>query len=226
MGYTKLFSDIILSTVWRESNDVRILWITMLALKDERHEVSASIPGLADAAKITVEECEKGLAVLSSPDKYSRSTEFEGRRIAKCDGGWLILNGEKYRQKRDLTERKEYKRLKQQEYRGRVDKRGQAWTNVDDVDNVDPTEHNITEHNIVKNKRSLTRFKKPSQVDVMNHFVAKGSSPLEASKFYNHYESNGWRVGKNPMKFKRTRWNIVQSADASWMAAGNMGAIR
>lgn len=119
MGYTKLFSEIVMSTVWREPDHVRILWITMLALKDRWHVVNASIPGLADAAKLSIKDCENALKVLSSPDKYSRNTDHEGRRIEPCEGGWIILNGEKYRNKMSLDERREYQRIKQREYRER-----------------------------------------------------------------------------------------------------------
>lgn len=118
-GYTKLFSEIVGSTVWREPNHIRILWITMLALKDRWHKVNVSIPGLADFAKISIQECEAALEVLSSPDPYSRTKEFEGRRIEACDEGWIILNGEKYRNKLSLDERREYQRVKQKEYRER-----------------------------------------------------------------------------------------------------------
>ncbi len=117
MGYTKLFNEIIMSTVWREPDHVRLLWITILALKDKWHVVNASIPGLSDAARITLAECEDALKVLSSPDHYSRSKEYEGRRIEECNEGWTVLNGEKYRNKMSLDERREYNRIKQKEYR-------------------------------------------------------------------------------------------------------------
>ncbi|MCI0560570.1 MAG: hypothetical protein MN733_18950 [Nitrososphaera sp.] len=117
MGYTKLFNEIVLSTIWREQDTTRLLWITMLALKDRWHVVQASIPGLADAARISLDDCIDGLRVLSSPDKYSRSKEEEGRRIKEVPGGWLIINGEKWRNRMSLDERREYNRLKQREYR-------------------------------------------------------------------------------------------------------------
>lgn len=50
-GYTKLFSSIIDSTIWRESKETKIVWITMLAKADRYGVVEASLPGLADAAK-------------------------------------------------------------------------------------------------------------------------------------------------------------------------------
>lgn len=125
MGYTKLFSELIMSTVWREPDHIRILWITMLALRNRWHMVEASVPGLADAARISLEQCEDGLIALSSPDQYSRSVEHEGRRIEQRDGGWYILNGEKYRNKMSEDERREYQRIWQKNLR---DKRKAALT--------------------------------------------------------------------------------------------------
>lgn len=125
MGYTKLFSSIVASTIWREDDKTRLVWITMLALKNERHVVEASLPGLADLARVTIGECEKAIGKLEGKDKYSRSQEFEGRRIEKCDGGWRILNGEHYRKHLSAEDRREYQRLYQREYR-KV-RRGKEW---------------------------------------------------------------------------------------------------
>lgn len=116
-GFTKLYNQILLSTIWLQPDHVRILWITMLALKNQNSEVMASIPGLADAAKISLENCEEGLKVLMSPDPYSRTKEDEGRRIREIDGGWLIINGQKYRDKMSDEDRREYKTSKQRQYR-------------------------------------------------------------------------------------------------------------
>ncbi len=43
------------------------------------------------------------------------------------------------------------------------------------------------------------RFKKPTLQDITDYQKEIGFKN-EASKFLNYYESNGWRVGKNPMK--------------------------
>ena len=118
-GYTKLFQDIVTSTIWGEDDQTRIVWVTMLALKDSKHFVSASVPGLARQANVSLEDCQRALAKLEAPDPHSRSQEFEGRRIQKADGGWLILNGQKYRERMNLDERREYQRTKQAEYRAR-----------------------------------------------------------------------------------------------------------
>lgn len=106
-GYTKLFAQIIGSTIWQEPNDCRVLWITMLAMKEKDHVVRATIPFLAKASNISMEQCEEYLERFQQPDKYSRSQEHEGRRVQRVDGGWFILNGEKYRQKLSEVDRKE-----------------------------------------------------------------------------------------------------------------------
>jgi hypothetical protein len=47
-------------------------------------------------------------------------------------------------------------------------------------------------------------FTKPTEAEVRDAFIAKGVHPslaaAKATEFIGHYESNGWRVGKNPMR--------------------------
>ena len=96
-GYTKLFASIVHSTIWRAPDHVRLTWITMLAMADRQGVIEASVPGLADAARVTVEECVEALAHLAAPDEWSRTPDHEGRRIESVEGGWRILNHGLYR---------------------------------------------------------------------------------------------------------------------------------
>lgn len=116
-GYTKLFSSIVASTIWREDDKTRIVWITMLALSDRDGVVEGSIPGLADLARVTIEECEQSLTKLQQPDKYSRTPDHDGRRIEVIDGGWFIINRAKYRDLVPDEQRRERDRLRQQRHR-------------------------------------------------------------------------------------------------------------
>lgn len=118
-GYTKLFSSILASTIWREPNHVRLVWITMMAMADKDGVCEASIPGLADLARVPLADCEDALQRLSSPDAYSRTPDHDGRRIEPVDGGWLLLNHAKYREKMSAEDRREYLRLKKAESRAR-----------------------------------------------------------------------------------------------------------
>lgn len=118
-GYTKLFSDIVASSIWDEDDKTRLVWITLLALKDRSHFVRGTVSYLHRVARVSEGECEESLRKLQSPDPNSRSTENEGRRIANVPGGWFILNGEQYQKRLSYEERKEYQREKQAEYRKR-----------------------------------------------------------------------------------------------------------
>lgn len=118
-GFTKLFSTIVTSSIWCEDNETRLVWITMLALSDAHGMVEAAVPGLANAARVSVEKCQTALDRFQQPDPYSRSTAHEGRRIEKVEGGWKLLNYEDYRQKLSKSDRLDYQRVKQAEYRSR-----------------------------------------------------------------------------------------------------------
>ena len=107
MAYTKLFNKVLASSIWNEDDKTRIVWITMLAMQNQRHIVEGSVGGLAHMARVSLEDTHKALAVLSSPDPDDSSKVDDGRRIRPLDhGGWLIVNGEVYRKAKDEDERR------------------------------------------------------------------------------------------------------------------------
>lgn len=108
--FTKLFSSITESTVWCEPDRTRLVWITMLAMADRKGRVWASIPGLANRARVPVEDCQIAIDTFLSPDRYSRTEDYEGRRVSVINGGWQLLNYEKYRSRVDEESVKESKR--------------------------------------------------------------------------------------------------------------------
>ena len=116
-GYTKLFGSILASTIWREPDTVRIVWITLLAMSDKNGDVATSVPGLSDFARVSLPDCMAALDRLMSPDEFSRTSSYQGRRIKKIDGGFAILNHGKYRQQLNLDERREYERVRKNQYR-------------------------------------------------------------------------------------------------------------
>lgn len=119
IGYTKLFSSIIHSTVWQQGLEVKVVWITMLAMKNRDGNVISSLPGLASAAGVDVEKCKAALEIFKQPDPYSSTKDNEGRRIEEIDGGWFILNHYKYQEALSMDDRRAYWALKQRESRAR-----------------------------------------------------------------------------------------------------------
>ena len=135
--FTKLSSNIVASSIWQESDHVRLVWITMLFMKDKNGEVKASIPGLAHLARVPLAAAEEAVNKFLAPDPYSRTSDHEGRRIEPIDGGWRILNHFKYRDMRNVEERREYKTQKQREYREQRS-RGQCGPRVDNCGQCGP----------------------------------------------------------------------------------------
>jgi hypothetical protein len=133
MAYTKLHQSLVTSTIWREPHPTRIVWITMMALADQHGEVMASVPGLADASRVSIRECEAALASFLAPDPYSRTKDFEGRRIEEIDGGWSLLNHPKYRRMASKDESKEKASARTARYRARLKQKASLSTVCDGV---------------------------------------------------------------------------------------------
>lgn len=113
-NFVKIYGSIIRSTVWQSAPHIKLTWLTMLILADADGRVEASIPGLATTAGVTIEQCEEALAKFMAPDKYSRTKDNEGRRIAEIAGGWQVLNHKIYRDMRSRTQQQATERKQRQ----------------------------------------------------------------------------------------------------------------
>jgi hypothetical protein len=194
-GYTKLFSSIVTSTIWQAPSPTRILWITLLAAADKNGEVAGSVPGLAHLASISVAEAEAGFAELSAPDPYSRTPDNEGRRIAKIDGGWQILNHAKYRAKLSADDRREYLAKKQREHRAKQAMSTpcqQPSTNVNSVNTMQSAEsrEQNAEKYIPPPSASVVK-KDPLQIRVESLFRRRLSTPWTKA------ELNAWKTARS-----------------------------
>jgi uncharacterized phage protein (TIGR02220 family) len=165
--FTKLFSSITESTVWCEPDRTRIVWITMLAMADSKGRVWASIPGLANRARVPVDDARIAINTFLSPDQYSRTSVHEGRRIEVIDGGWRLINHEKYRAIRDEESAKEAKRRY-------INARRERERTVDNVDQC------RTESNTVERSRDNAEAEAEAEA-VIKPLVAEATmSPLQA----------------------------------------------
>lgn len=216
-GYTKLFTSILASTIWREDDKTRLVWITMLAMSGKDGVVEGSIPGLADFAKVSIEDCEMALKKLMEPDPYSRSKEHEGRRIEEVDGGWLILNRSKYREKMGSDERRAYKAAKQREYREKKRRleSGQRGHQVDNDStngqNGHSTEQSIAEQSKVQRRKSTLEGESegkgdstpepkmkipPDRGDVIAYAKEIDLTTFDAVEFMDYHTTYNWSNGK------------------------------
>jgi hypothetical protein len=136
MPFIKLDTDILTSSLWMDS-DVTLLFITAL-LMAEPYELRipapqigigtldetgfvvppgwygfahAAGPGLVHRALLPQARGMKALKILGDPDEDSRSQQFEGRRLVRVDGGFIVLNYIRYREK-DHTAAERMKRFR------------------------------------------------------------------------------------------------------------------
>ncbi len=190
--YTKLFEQILESTVWCEPDSTRVVWITMLAMSDKSGEVLASVPGLAKRAMVPVEDVRSALTCFLSPDPDSRTKDYEGRRIAEIDGGWQLLNHEKYRDLLDSEAEKERKRKWWEQHRGKGSKLDAPSGNSQNLDGLAqaPTPASTT----TSKSKALSRSP-----------TANGDDAVEVLNFLNLKTGKQFRMVDTNLKLIRDR---------------------
>lgn len=116
--FALLWGKILDSSLWvKESKETRLVWVTILAMKDVEGRVFASVIGLADRAKVTLEECKTALGIFLSPDPDDTSKVEDGKRLREIPGGWQVINNDLYRF--STEEKREFWRQQKAEQRAR-----------------------------------------------------------------------------------------------------------
>ena len=121
--FAPLFSGLVESSIWEEPYHVRILFVSMLAIKDLDHVVRRNEYQLMKRANISAEEVKEAIKILESPDGRRPGQLYDGRRIQRVEDGWIVLNGQFYEEQMRAISRRFYKARKQREYR-RAEKEG------------------------------------------------------------------------------------------------------
>jgi len=120
MPFVKLDCDITTSSLWSESKETRLTFITMLAMAGPQGFVGATAPGIARFANLDLDEVRVALGVLESPDPDSRD-KTEGQRVKQIEGGYQVLNYLRYRDKDHTSaERKRRQREREKSHRDTV----------------------------------------------------------------------------------------------------------
>lgn len=80
----------------------------------------------------------------------------------------------------------------------------------------------------LKKKNKKKKFQKPTVEEIQNYCYERKNN-VNVQQFYNYYESNGWKVGKNPMKDwqatirtweQRNKSNTKKSVLEEWLNSG------
>lgn len=192
MPYVKLDTGMLDSTVWVE-REAREMFITALLMAEPREVteelvtlkvrelerdgftvpcgwygfVPAAGAGIARRALIPEEAGLAALERLASPDPGSRSVKWEGRRMVRVDGGYLILNYMDYRDKDHGNA------LRQKRYRERLKNRlskGSTSSPQQSTDVHNDTRHPVTDN--VTNDVTVTHSRSRSRSIVQPHTLS------------------------------------------------------
>lgn len=82
---------------------------------------------------------------------------------------------------------------------------------VQSTKNTDSIESIEIDASASPSPRASKRFSPPGLEEIEAYFSEKGGTAAQAERFRDFYESNGWKVGKNPMK----SW---KAAASGWMS--------
>lgn len=212
--YTPILSSILRSSILLEDVETRWLWTVMLILADESREtqgiVDTPIERLAQIANLSVEQTKKSIEHLCSPDPASRSKTLNGARLAVighqdgfADRKWRIVNWKLYKGKvRQMQVNAAVRRHRERA----AAKSDEIKSNQAQSKRNPPTPSLTPSPSPTTKKEFNGRFAPPSIEEVKVYVGEKGLN-VDPVKFCAFYESNGWKVGKNPMKkWKAACW--------------------
>lgn len=238
MSFVKLDCGILESTLWVDQ-DLRDVFITALLmaypfevrqptpalLTDSIKESGFVVPpgwyGKVEAASVgivrrsLVGDFGKGMEAirkLAEPDPESRSADFDGRRMVRVDGGFLILNYIKYRD-RDHTASERMRRFRDRVRRsasGRSDVTG----NVDGVTrNVTPETRHVTQADSREEKAELKKNSSPNAP----RSRVRELDPEALAHFEQFWSAYGKKVGRAAAE---RAWGRLKVADRDAAVAG------
>ncbi len=196
--YLKLWDRILSSSIMDEELTTRWLWIVMLLRTDAEGLVYGTPSALARMANITVAEVTNALDALMAPDPNSTSQEEEGRRIlpGPKPNEWFLVNYKFYRDLRSPEVVREQVRERVKRHRAR-NAGGNAVTH-----DVTPSSMYAVSVSVEKKeqKKEGRATRRPAVEEIAAYIKEKGYRGFTAQQWRDHYEANGWKVGKNPMR--------------------------
>ena len=215
MLYARVFVKILDSSI-AENWQARHVFEDMLKLADDG-VLDVTRQALARRTNVPAGIINEAIAVLESPDPASRDPEDDGRRIVRLDEtrdwGWRIVNWDKYEGIRSTVDQRENTRQRVALHRQRkavepsptppTKTEAASDTETEDMlpnrytplQSVTPTPEKAA-----KPERVRAAFSIPSLESIKLQAAKIGLPDTEAEKFFSYYESNGWRVGRNPMR--------------------------
>lgn len=169
--YSRVFLQILDSSI-AEDFTMRHVFEDFLKLCDHKTGIlDMTRPALSRRLNIPLDALNLQIEKLEAPDPASRDSDFDGRRIQRLD------------EHRDWG----WQILN--------------WGKYESIRTRADLAMRVARHREKDKQENPTKgFQKPDMPEIKLWFAKAGMPMAEAERFFNYYDSNGWRVGKNPMK--------------------------
>ena len=171
---------------------------------------------LTGVRRMTYEQVGKYITLLCMQHQYGTLTEKDMMHICGTYDEDIWLKFEKTdagfvnkRMHEEAEKRKRYSESRRNNKLNSTKKQDMSNISSSYDKHMENENENVNEV-VIRNKIQKGKgFVKPELFQVQNYFEEVGALP-EAEGFFNYYESNGWKVGKNSMK----DW---QAASRNWI---------
>ena len=193
-GYVKLYRKILNNPIVCKDSDHLSIWCYLLLNATHKEiktlfkgEKISLLPGqlitgrkvISKALKIDESKIQRVLSCFESEHQIEQQTSNKNRLIS-------IVNWEEYQTNEQLMNNK----CTTSEQQVNTNK------NVNNVNNVINNKKEINNNKLLFTKK---KFEKPT-LEAVEGYCKDRQNNVDAQRFYDYYESNGWKVGKNPMK--------------------------
>ena len=206
--YAKVFAQIFDSSI-ADNYNLRHFFMDLLVLAEVDGVVDMTPEAIAARTRIPLEDVNRYIAELESPDPRSRSAEHEGRRIVRLDThrnwGWRIVNYNIYRriaseeQRRYMTKNRVRKHRKSKALQ---DSQCNAPVTHDNAGNAKQRQKKKQKH--IKNTEG-DGFKRPSAGELEFHASKIGLPMSQVAEFVKWYDGNGWMVKSDGGKMEKMK---------------------
>jgi len=213
--YAKVFSQIFNSSI-ADDYKVRHVFQDLLVLCDQFGVVDMTPQSISAQTRVPLKMVMAALTKLQSPDPRSRSPDEDGRRLVLLDShrdwGWRIVNYAKYRAIRNGFDKRAYmceymrkSRASESKLDNPLDKSLTQSNSLDFTASASASASaSVPEGGAGGNQsepgKRPSRLARPTIEEVKLQGAKIGLPDSECVRFFDYYESNGWRVGKNPMR--------------------------
>lgn len=187
-----------------EADSILVIWFKLLCLAGKTNNSGVFL--LNDRIPYT----DKMLATIfrrkESVVDLALKTFVEFGMVEIIDNVITIPNWGKHQNLDQLEQKKEYMRGYMRDYREKqkqiackTNSKTNGKTNVSRTDKDIDKELDIDKKEKINKKENAARFTRPSLEEVKAYCDERGNH-IDPEQFVSFYESNGWKVGKNPMK--------------------------